>query len=189
MPTILQFRRGTTAQNNAYTGSVGELTIDTTLDAIRVHDGSTAGGFLTNAKEAQYADVAERYHADAVYEPGTVLVFGGEAEVTESTAKWDKRVIGVVSTAPYCVMNSPHRQPELTDELHPPVALLGRVPTKVVGAIRKGDMMVTSDTPGHAEAWRDEGDPRAGSVIGKAVENTEGEDAGVIEVLINIGQL
>ena len=68
MPTILQFRRGTTAQNNAYTGSVGELTIDTTLDAIRVHDGSTAGGFLTNAKEAQYADVAERYHADAVYE-------------------------------------------------------------------------------------------------------------------------
>ena len=101
MPTVLQFRRGTTSQNNAFTGALGELSIDTQLDAIRVHDGSTAGGFLTNAKEAQYADVAERYHADAVYEPGTVLVFGGEAEITESTSKWDRRVIGVVSTAPY----------------------------------------------------------------------------------------
>jgi len=84
-------------------------------------------------------------------------------------------------------MNSPHREPELTDDLHPPVALLGRVPTKVVGTVQKGDMMVTSDTAGHAEAWRDEGNPRAGSIIGKAVENKEGEDAGVIEVLINIG--
>jgi len=51
MPTVLQFRRGTTAQNNAFTGALGELSIDTTLDAIRVHDGSTAGGFLTNAKK------------------------------------------------------------------------------------------------------------------------------------------
>ena len=45
MPTALQFRRGTTSQNNSFTGVVGELTVDTDLDTIRVHDGSTAGGF------------------------------------------------------------------------------------------------------------------------------------------------
>ena len=45
MPTIVQFRRGTTAQNDAFTGSTGELSIDSTKDTIRVHDGSTAGGF------------------------------------------------------------------------------------------------------------------------------------------------
>jgi len=44
MPTVLQFRRGTTAQNDAFTGSAGEISIDTTLNQLRVHDGSTAGG-------------------------------------------------------------------------------------------------------------------------------------------------
>ena len=47
MPTILQLRRGTTAENAAYTGSVGELTVDTTLDIVKLHDGSTAGGLNT----------------------------------------------------------------------------------------------------------------------------------------------
>ena len=45
MPTVLQFRRGTTSQNNSFTGSPGELSVDTDLDVIRVHDGSTPGGF------------------------------------------------------------------------------------------------------------------------------------------------
>ena len=45
MPTVLQFRRGTTSQNNAFTGAIGEITYDTTSDVLRVHDGSTAGGF------------------------------------------------------------------------------------------------------------------------------------------------
>src|SRR6056300_507525 len=46
MPTILQLRRGSTAENDAYTGSVGEITVDTTLSTVRLHDGSTAGGSL-----------------------------------------------------------------------------------------------------------------------------------------------
>jgi len=66
MPTVLQFRRGTTAQNNAFTGAAGEISVDTDNDSLRIHDGTTAGGFETNAKEAQYADVAERYHAAAM---------------------------------------------------------------------------------------------------------------------------
>lgn len=54
MPTQVQFRRGTTTQNNSFTGAVGEITVDTTLDVLRVHDGSTAGGFaLVGATSAQ----------------------------------------------------------------------------------------------------------------------------------------
>ena len=184
MPTVLQFRRGTTAQNNSFTGAAGELSIDTTLDAIRIHDGSTAGGFLTNAKEAQYADVAERYHADAVYEPGTVMSFGGDHEITQTVSDCDTRVMGVISTDPYCVMNSPHRRPDLTNEWHPPIALLGRVPTRVSGIVRKGDRMVSSATPGHARAWTEAGDPPASAVIGKAVEDHDISGEGMIEILI-----
>ena len=47
MPTALQLRRGTTSQNDSFTGAVGEISVDTTLDTIRIHDGSTAGGFAT----------------------------------------------------------------------------------------------------------------------------------------------
>ena len=47
MPTILQLRRGTTAENAAYTGAAGEITVDTTLNKVLLHDGSTAGGSAT----------------------------------------------------------------------------------------------------------------------------------------------
>lgn len=54
MPTVVQFRRGTTAQNDAFTGSVGEISYDTEVDTLRVHDGSTAGGFpLVNTTAVQ----------------------------------------------------------------------------------------------------------------------------------------
>ena len=184
MPTVLQFRRGTTSQNNSFTGAAGELTIDTDVDSIRVHDGSTVGGFETNAKQAQYADVAERYRADAAYEPGTLLVFGGEKEVTISNSALSTRISGIVSTDPYCIMNSPKDQRD--DPEFPAMALLGRVPAKVVGPIQKGDLMVSSDTHGHACAWRDEGSPPFGSVVGKAVEDKTDTGVGVIEVAVGI---
>jgi len=184
MPTTLQFRRGTSTQNNAFTGALGEVTVDTTNDAIRVHDNSTAGGFETVARQAKYADVAERYHADDVYEPGTVVSFGGDKEITKTISDADKKVAGVLSTDPYAVMNSPHRKPELLNEYHPPIALLGRVPTKVIGTVAKGDMMVSSATEGHARAWTEDTDPPAGTVIGKSVEDKNAEGPGVIEVAI-----
>jgi hypothetical protein len=184
MPTTLQFRRGTSTQNDAFTGALGEVTVDTTNDALRIHDNSTAGGFETVARQAKYADVAERYHADQVYEPGTVVSFGGEKEITQSTSDADKRVAGVLSTDPYAVMNSPHRQPEMLNEFHPPIALLGRVPTKVIGTVAKGDIMVTSTTAGHARAWTEDNNPPAGTIIGKSVEDKNTDGAGVIEVVV-----
>ena len=121
--------------------------------------------------------MAERYTADADYEPGTVLVFGGEAEVTQTTSKYDRRIAGIVSTDPAFLMNE-----SLEDGVS--VGLVGRLPCKVVGEVRKGDLMVSSDIAGHAEAWRDESNPPAGSVIGKALENKTGAGADVIEVVV-----
>jgi hypothetical protein len=126
------------------------------------------------ATTAQYADLAELYSADAAYEPGTVLVFGGNNEVTVSTTSADPRVAGVVSTNPAHLMNS------ILESKHKvAVALTGRVPTSVVGTVRKGDMMVTAGN-GSAQACAT---PAMGTVIGKALENFDGV-SGVIEVVV-----
>jgi len=297
MPTVLQFRRGTTTQNNSFTGTAGELSVDTTLDTLRVHDGSTAGGFallketgisnltlnaqaeirlgdsdssnyvgfkspgtvasnliftlpsadgssgqalvtdasgnlsfaaagatvsqdnssntafnlyyaattsgaLTAVKydggtltfnpssetlactnitglssSAKYADLAERYTADADYEAGTVVELGGTEEVTQTKRHRSVAIAGVVSTDPAYLMNS-----GLENGVS--IALLGRVPCKVVGTINKGDILVSSSTPGHAEAHRDIHNPPSGSAIGKAIENKTDQEPGIIEVLV-----
>lgn len=129
-----------------------------------------AGGTITG----NLADVAENYQADAEYEPGTVLEFGGDAEVTVCTHNMCKRVAGVVTTAPAMVMNG-----DLKGENVASLALLGRVPVKVSGTVRKGDMMVSAGD-GRARA---EENPVLGSVIGKALEDFDGTE-GVIEVVI-----
>ena len=139
----------------------------------------TAGVITATATAARYADLAERYAADAEYEPGTIVCLGGEAEVTQSTKALDKKVIGIVSTDPAYLMNK-----DLENSVA--VALTGRVPCKVIGAVAKGDMLVSSATPGHAMAWHEEGDPPYGSVIGKSIENKDSSAAGVIEVAVGI---
>ena len=130
------------------------------------------GNFLS--VNANYADLAEKYVADAAYAPGTVLMFGGDKEVTQCDTDMSSRVAGVVSTNPAYLMNS-GLEGEHTVEL----ALTGRVPTKVRGPIRKGDLIVSAGD-GHARA---EGIPQVGTVIGKALEDFDG-DAGVIEVVV-----
>ena len=130
--------------------------------------------------EATYADLAERYSADAPYEPGTVLVFGGEAEVTTTTMLSDTKVVGIVSTDPALKMNSSAGN----SQTHPYIALKGRVPCKVIGKIEKGDLLVTSSAPGYAKASL--GVPIIGTVIGKAIEAKSGTGEGIIEVFVSI---
>jgi hypothetical protein len=129
---------------------------------------------FAKATSAQYADLAEKYTADAEYTPGTVVSFGGSAEVTVTSTDADRRVAGVVSTNPSYTMNS-----GLQGEHVVTVALTGRVPTQVIGLVRKGDMMVSAGA-GRARA---EADPKVGTVIGKALEDFNG-DEGVIEVVV-----
>ena len=290
MPTVVQFRRGTTAQNNAFTGAAGEISVDTSLGTIRVHngtvggntlvsidavqtisnktltaignisstgiinttgniicsvldagsiectgivyanstaqstststgalevlggvgivgnlnvgDGTLAGGthkfqgnivpFTSNtytlgtntawwtityskAVQAQYADLAEIYTSDQSYTPGTVVVFGGEAEVTQSTVSHDPRIAGVVSTNPAYLMNGA--------ESGIPVALQGRVPCQVLGPVAKGDRLVASQHPGIAQRLNKElYEP--GCIIGKALQAIDSTDISTIEVVV-----
>jgi len=311
MPTTVQFRRGTEAQNDAFTGSAGEITYDTTNNTLRAHDGSTAGGStlatqsyvttqlggisseaITNgtsnvavaanssvtvtvagstaatfastgltvagnltvngttttinsttltvddktivvasgsadgaaadgagisvdgasatityantgdkwavnkdfdlssndilnagtingtSTSAQYADLAENYSADADYEPGTVLVVGGDAEVTACSQYADSASAGVVSTNPAHLMNSGLDTPNTVA-----LALAGRVPCKIVGTVIKGDLLTTSEKSGVAtRLLPDSFVP--GCVIGKALENYDSNEIGIIEVLV-----
>jgi len=123
---------------------------------------------------AQYADLAELYIADAVYLPGTVLDFGGANEVTLSSVASSARVAGVVSTAPAYLMNG-----MIQADTAVAVALTGRVPTSVVGTVRKGDMMVSAGN-GSAQA---SAQPAMGTVIGKSLENFDGV-SGTIEIVV-----
>ena len=118
--------------------------------------------------------MAEKYVADKELEPGTVVVFGGDAEVKASDIEDHHAVAGVVSTDPAYLMNAEAEGVE--------VALCGRVPCKVVGPVEKGDLLSTSDTEGHA---RSNNNAPAGRIIGKAIESSEGGEA-VIEVLVNL---
>jgi len=286
MPTVVQFRRGSTAQNNAFTGAAGELSVDTTLGTVRVHNGVAGGntlasidavqtlsnktlsaptitgtlsstGFIntsgnvsavvglfgsitstglatlaginssanilatggilssltvngnvtvttayvmpsanaasslgTSASRwnfiygvngnflsvnANYADLAENYTSDSDYASGTVLVFGGEAEVTQSHSSHDTRIAGVVSTNPAYLMNGA--------ESGIAVALQGRVPCRVLGPVSKGDRVVASHIAGVAQAL----DPvqyQPGCIIGKALQAIDSTDISTIEVVV-----
>jgi hypothetical protein len=132
-----------------------------------------AVNFLGTSTTAKYADLAERYTSDADYEPGTVVDFGGTAEVTLSNIDSSQYVAGVISTNPAYLMNGGLEENFVT------VALTGRVPCKVTGPIEKGAMMV-SNGDGTARMERN---PKIGSVIGKALQSI-GDGTGVIEVVV-----
>ena len=131
---------------------------------------TTFSGVSTTAK---YADLAENYVGDAAIEPGTVVCFGGENEVTTCDADACSSVAGVVSSNPAYLMNS-----ELAAEFVVAVAFTGRVPCKVTGTVKKGDLMVAAGN-GRARA---EANPKVGTVIGKALQASEGD--AVIEVVV-----
>ena len=128
------------------------------------------------ATQATYADLAEQYEADSIYAPGTVVIFGGDKEITVSKFTHDPRIAGVVSTNPAHLMNSGL-------ENGTPVALQGRVPCKVKGMIAKGDVLVASGVAGVACKMVKEM-YEVGCVVGKALENHTEAGEGVIEVVV-----
>jgi len=165
---------GTATDADAITiASAGGCTFSQTIVA--------SSGLTGTASAAVYGDLAERYTSDSNYLPGTVVSFGGEEEITESTNAVDRKVAGIVSTDPAYLMNSTLEGDNTTT-----LALSGRVPCKVTGATSKGDLMVTSGITGHAKAWTDETDPPMGTVIGKALENKTDDGLGVIEVVVGV---
>jgi hypothetical protein len=139
--------------------------------------GSTTTYFNTvfaQATRAQYADLAECYLADGAYASGTVVEFGGAAEITQCNTDMTSAVVGVISTRPAYLMNS-----GLTGDHVAAVALMGRVPCRVQGPVSRGALMVSA---GNGRA-REEKSPAPGTIIGKAVESSDGT-ADMIEILV-----
>jgi hypothetical protein len=133
------------------------------------------GTFYGVSTQAQYADLAENYTADADYAPGTVLIFGGANEVTTTQVSHDTAVAGVVSTNPAYLMNASSGNVS--------VALTGRVPCLVQGPVNKGTVLVTSTTPGVAMAL-DSNLYQPGCVIGKSLEMIPDDSVSKIEVVV-----
>ena len=161
----------------------GQYTGDLTVSGDITAQGGdmTATRFNGEATTAKYADLAERYAADAPYEEGTVVMFGGEAEVTSATGYGSTKIAGVVSTKPAFAMN----ETAGNSETHPYIALQGRVPCKVIGPVSKGDVLVASEVTGVATVWLDDAtDPRMTAYIGIAIEDKASDTAGYVEVKV-----
>lgn len=179
--------------NSSLTFNTGNLTMGTgTLDVttatlksrtLTTGDTTTTGtvtgrwSLTTGSRfEATYADLAEYYEGNQDYAVGTVLIFGGDHEVTLATRANDHRVAGVVSENAAYIMNSGCSGIKVC------VALQGRVPCRVVGRISKGDLMVTSNIAGVAVAAS--GMVQPGTIIGKSLEEYDSDHIGKIEIAI-----
>jgi hypothetical protein len=170
----------------------GTLTINTAAGATAIINGAgnaignigSSGSYFNKifaqSTTALYADVAERFAADEIYEPGTVVELGGSAEITRVQADASDRVFGVISTRPAFTMNGGAGD----DDTHPPVAMTGRVPVMVTGLVNKGDRLISAGDgiartaqPGEATAF---------NVIGRALSSKTTPGQGTVEAIVTI---
>jgi len=136
------YRTASTAASSATI--VARTSVDESISGVNITSGSIkANFFVGTATAAYYADLAEKYLADEEYEIGTVVMVGGVAEVTAAT--FGSRALGTISENPAYMMNT-----GLVGGTY--IALKGRVPVKVSGAVKKGDHLAASSIPGVAEA-------------------------------------
>ena len=171
------FRTQNGLSNAPITASSIQVTLLTTGAAATA--GTITGNWSLSSGsklQATYADLAEYYEADQDYEPGTVMIFGGDKEITVSTKMSDHRVAGVVSDNAAYIMN------QNCGGIKVLIALQGRVKCKVVGKIEKGDLLTTSDIEGVAISVKNTATP--GTIIGKAIETYDSNNIGTIEVAV-----
>jgi hypothetical protein len=136
--------------------------------------------FRGTAITASYADLAERFEADSAYQPGTVVELGGAKEITAADQDLSDRVFGVISTRAGFLMNGEAG----SDITHPPVAMQGRVPVRVIGTVGKGDRLVSAGN-GLARA-ADRREITAFNVIGRSLEDKTTADEGVVEAIVKL---
>lgn len=170
-----------------YNGNIGGGTA--TFKGTTLTTGAnTTGGTITGAwtlttgstLQATYADLAERFAADDILEPGTVVELGGEKEITAVKYELSEDVFGVISNTAAYLMNAGAG----CDASHPPVAVSGRVQVKVNGTVKKGDRLVSAGN-GIARAAKD-GEANAFNTIGRALTNKVSEGLGFVEAIVMI---
>ena len=129
---------------------------------------------------AQYADLAERFAADAPMAEGAVVMLGGAQEITETDAELSDTVFGVVSTRPAYAMNAGAGN----NESHPFVAMSGRTPVRVIGPVTKGQRLVTSSVKGTARAVSNTDTINPFHVIGRALEDKYDDGIGMVNCVV-----
>jgi len=177
---------------NSMTTIAGSTTVNTAAGATAIVNG--AGNAVGNigssssyfnkvfaqSTTALYADVAERFASDEIYEPGTVVELGGSAEITRVRHDASDSVFGVISTRPAFTMNGGAGD----DDTHPPVAMTGRVPVKVTGIVNKGDRLISAGA-GMARAAQP-GEATSFNVIGRALSSKSTAEVGTVEAIVTI---
>jgi hypothetical protein len=160
-------------------GTVSGAAVNTTV--ITTGASGTAGTITGNWSlssgsrlNATYADLAERFEADASYDAGTVVEFGGDKEITAVNAELSDSVLGVISDTAGYLMNSAAGD----DISHPAIAMSGRVQVKVLGKVKKFDRLVSAGF-GYARAAKGE-EATPFNVIGRALESKNTDGAGKI---------
>jgi hypothetical protein len=152
--------------------------------------GSSTAGQLTgnwtltggSRLQATYADLAERFEADAYYDAGTVVELGGEKEITSSKYELSEDIFGVISDTAAYLMNSGAGD----NTTHPPVAMTGRVQVKATGVVKKGDRLVSAGN-GIARAAK-AGEATAFNVIGRALENKTTNNIGTVLAIVTVSK-
>jgi len=168
-----------------YTGNISANTVQ--LATLSTGSNTTAGTITGNFTlsvgsklNATYADLAERFAADAAYDSGTVVELGGEKEITAVKYELSEDVFGVISDSAAYLMNSGAG----SDATHPPVAVSGRVPVKVVGLVKKGERLVSAGS-GIARAAKP-GEATAFNTIGRALVDKDTTGEGTVEAVVII---
>lgn len=168
------------------------ITVNSSNNVTAIANGGTSGvgnigtvakpfnTIFARATSAQYADVAERFAADEPLTPGTVVELGGLKEITRAVRELSEEVFGVISTLPGFLLNGTAG----SDETHPPVAVNGRVPVRVIGKCRKGDRLVSAGNGLARAATR--GEITAFNVLGRALENKTTDSEGLVEAIVKL---
>jgi hypothetical protein len=166
--------------NNDSNGNINfGANIAGTPTTVMTINGST--GVISGTQiDANYADLAERFEADAELAPGTVVELGGINEITQVTSDLSENVFGVISTRAAYMMNSRAG----TNATHPPVAMTGRVPVRTIGQVRKGERLVSAGN-GLARAAQ-AGEATAFNVIGRALKDKLDDSEGTVEAIVTI---
>jgi hypothetical protein len=166
IPILTTTTQATTLTTGA-SGTAGTITGNWTLSA-------------SSRLNATYADLAERFAADDVYDAGTVVELGGKDEITAVQYELSEDVFGVISETAAYLMNAGAG----SDATHPPVAVSGRVQVKVTGFVKKGDRLVSAGN-GIARA-AGAGEATHFNVIGRALEDKNADGIGYVEAFVSI---
>jgi hypothetical protein len=168
-----------------YNGNV--LTVQTQATVLTTGANTTAGTMTGNwtlsagsRLNATYADLAERFAADDIYDAGTVVELGGTEEITAVQYELSEDVFGVISDTAGYLMNAGAGN----DQTHPPVAMSGRVKVKVTGVVNKHQRLVSAGN-GIARA-AEEGEANAFNTIGRSLENKTTSGVGTVEAIVII---